>query len=166
MSHPSEPQILASVLDNTRALTLFYLQQVEDVDKSRSFTVGDFQTNSIHWIIAHLAWAEDALILRGVGDQGISVPWFELFRFGLPRPPLDKYPPFSETLEVLQRVHQTALNFLNSLPREALDQPNKFGRKILGQDSNRILIHHCIRHEGCHAGHLGWLVRMHGKKVI
>lgn len=162
----SEPQILASVLDNTRALTLFYLHQVEEVDKSRCFTVGDFQTNSIHWIIAHLAWAEDALILRGVGHEGIAVPWFELFRLGAPCPPLNDYPPFCETLDVLKQVHQATLSFLNTLPAEALDQQNDFGRKIMGQDSKRILIHHCIRHEGCHAGHLGWLVRMHGKKVI
>jgi hypothetical protein len=166
MTSSSESQILASVLDNTRALTFFYLQQVEEVDKSQSFTVGDFQTNSIHWIIAHLAWAEDALILRGVGNAGMAVPWFEQFRLGAPQPQISTYPDFDETLDTLKQVHETTLGFLNSLPAEALDQPNSFGRKIMGQDSKRILIHHCIRHEGCHAGHLGWLVRMHGKKVI
>jgi hypothetical protein len=94
------------------------------------------------------------------------VPWFELFRLGAPQPPINTFPPFEETLRVLHQVHQATLSFLHTLPPEGLDQQNKFGRKIMGQDSNRILIHHCLRHEGCHAGHLGWLLRMHGNKVI
>ncbi|MCX6639040.1 MAG: DinB family protein [bacterium] len=162
----TEPQILAAVLDSSRQLTHFYLDELKDVDKSRTFKIGDFQTNNVHWIVAHLAWSEDTLILRGVGNDGIAVPWFELFRLGVPSPPLNEYPPFNETFDVLKQVHQATISLLNSLPTEALDQPNNFGRKIMGQDSKRILIHHCIRHEGVHCGHLGWLARLHGLKVI
>jgi hypothetical protein len=162
----SEPQILAAMLDSTRQLTKFYLEELSDVDKLKSFSFGDFLTNNIQWIVAHITWAEDSLILRGIGNQGISVPWFELFRLGAPKPGLSEVPSYEDSLEKLDLVHQTSMTFLNSLSDATLDQPNHFGRKIMGEDSKRVLLRHCIRHEGVHCGQLSWLARMHGKQII
>ncbi|RJP78381.1 MAG: DinB family protein [Candidatus Zixiibacteriota bacterium] len=166
MAETSPSQVLATVLDNTRALTLFYLHHAEDVDRARNFTVGGFKTNSIEWIVAHLAWAEDFLILRGVGNQGLDVPWFERFALGAEQADASAYPPFAEAVEILHRVHQRSLELLKTLPEAVLDHANHVGLEFGAGNSNRIVIQHCIRHEGAHAGHLGWLLRMHGKKVI
>jgi hypothetical protein len=161
-----ESQILASVLDNSRSLTLFYLHHAEGLDKSKTFTLGDFRSNSIHWIVAHLAWAENHLILHGVGNQELNVTWFDLFKLGAPPPDLSQFPSYEETFQTLNLVHQKALELLKTTPDETLNSANHVGIKFGAGDSKRIIIQHAIRHEGAHAGHLGWLLRMHGLKII
>lgn len=162
----NESVILADMLDKARSLTLLYLKYLEGVDKTQSFTIGDFQTNNIHWIAAHLAWAEDNLILRGIGDQRMDVPWFDHFRLGSEKPSETAYPSWNDTLDVLYRTHRRSLEVLRALPDQALDAQNHINLKFGADGSKRIVVQHCIRHESAHCGHLGWLLRMHGRKLI
>ena len=161
-----EPEILAQVLDNTRYLTKMYLFREKDIDKEKRFQINNFTTCSIHWIIAHLAWAENYLILKSVGKTGSGKGWFEHFEIGTEYPDKLNFPPFEETLETFNDIHEQSIKLLQELNEEELDKPNHTRLKFGTDDSKRIIINHCIRHEGVHCGHLGWLLRMNGKKFI
>jgi len=162
----SEPITLANMLDFTRQMTLFYLKQAGNVDKAKTFTIGDYTTNSIQWIIAHLAWAETYLILRGVGNHDYHKSWFELFAMGKPSPAANKFPAYKEVFSTFNQVHKTAIAIIRDLPDAALDEINHIDLKLAAGQAKRIVIMHCIRHENAHTGQIGILLRMHGKKVI
>lgn len=161
-----ETAVLADMLDSSRALTLYYLKHAEEFDKAKSFTVDGFNTNSILWIVCHLSWAEDFLILKGVGNKGLGVPWFEHFKLGSEYPEASIFPGFDEALTTLNTVHTETLDLLGNTDISTLDEPNHTGMKFGPSDSKRKIIHHAIRHEGMHCGQLAWLIRMHGKRVI
>lgn len=162
----TESKILAGTLHNARQLTQFYLKHTQDVDVKQRFTLGDFTTNNIHWIVAHLAWAEDYLVLKGVGDLDSRVEWLRHFRIGSGYPDSSLFPAYEETLETFHDLHRQTITLLENLPDTALDEKNHVGLKFGSGDTKRSIINHSIRHEGMHCGHLGWLLRMHGKKVI
>ena len=157
---------LAGALNSARQLTRFYLNQAKDLDVEQRFTVGEFTTNSIHWLIAHLGWAEDFLILKGVGNAGIEKPWFKHFELGSDYPAAADFPPYSEAIETFHEVHKSAMELLNDLPDSKLNEKNHIGVAFGAVDTKEAIINHCIRHESTHCGHLGWLLRMQGKKVI
>lgn len=166
MTQIKEPEVLASVLDNARQLTNFYLQNANDVDKERRFQINDFQTCNIYWILAHLTWAQDFLILRGVGNKGSGIGWLDDFGIGSEFPDKPKFAPYKEIVDNFNQIHQQSITLVKTIPVETLNEANNVGIKFSAGDSKRIIINHCIRHEGIHCGHLGWLLRMHGKKII
>ncbi|QQS30022.1 MAG: DinB family protein [Sphingobacteriales bacterium] len=167
MQATGESAILADVLNSTRILTNYYLHKAQGLDFSKRFEVNGFTTNSIHWIVAHLAWAEYFLVLKAVGNHDSDVPeWFDLFSIGAPFPALEEMPSYEEAFQAFKDMHLQSLELIKSVQPEELDQPNHLGIKFGGSDSKRMIIHHCIRHEGTHTGHLGWLLRMHGNKVV
>lgn len=157
---------LAKTLHSARQLTKFYLGQSTGIDLQKRFKVGSFETNSIHWIAAHLAWAEDFLILQGTSNKGMNVKWFNTFKFGRTHPDKNSFPSFEETVNTLDEVHKKALNTINNLSAEDLTAPNHVGLKFGAGDSKETLIQHAIRHEGSHAGQLWWLLRMQGAEKI
>jgi len=162
----SESQILANMLDFTRQMTLFYLKQAGDVDKAKTFTIGDFTTNSIQWITAHLTWAEVHLIWQAVRNQNFDKPWFQLFALGKHAPAVSELPPYKEIFSTFNQVHKHAVEIVKSLPDSALDEQNHIDLKLAAGGAKRTVIMHCIRHENAHTGQIGLLLRMHGKKVI
>lgn len=162
----TESKILANTLNSARQLTHFYLQHAKDIDADKRFTIADFTTHNISWLIAHLTWSENFLILKGVGNHGIDKEWFNYFHIGSEHPGKEKFPPFDETLSAFNNVHLLSIELLNNLPDNVLDEKNNVGLEFNNGDTKRILINHCIRHEGLHCGQLAWLLRMHGKKVI
>lgn len=162
----TEGTILANVLDSTRQLTRFYLSKTADLDVSKRFEATGFTTNSIHWIVAHLAWAENFLILQAIGNTNSELPWFEKFGLGTAHPDRADMPPYEEALQSFNTIHQQCLEVIKPLNTAELDTPNHLGLKFGNNDSMRMIIQHAIRHEGTHAGHLGWLLRMHGKRIV
>lgn len=159
-------QILADTVDNTRQLTRFYLRKSEGLDYSKRFEIEGFTTNNIHWIIAHLAWAESFLILKAVADQNIDVPWLKKFEIGTESPGYSDFPSLEETKEVFNDIHRKSLEIIKALPDEGLNRSNHTGLKFGNDDSKLGMIKHCIRHEAMHTGQISWLVRMMGKKII
>ncbi|MBL7923359.1 MAG: DinB family protein [Bacteroidia bacterium] len=161
-----EAELLAEMLDHTRQLTRFYLKHTADIDLQKRFEIGDFQTNSVHWIVAHLSWAEWALTLKALGSDVSPAPWFTLFKIGAPAPDPGQFPPYEEVRRVFDETHATALAHIRSLEDATLKEENELGMSFGGGKEKRMIIQHCIRHEGTHTGHLGWILRMSGKKVI
>ena len=165
MNNP-DSLLLAKTLHSTRQLTGFYLKHAEGLDVQKRFTIGNFETNSIHWIVAHLAWGENFLILKGVGNQPMEVKWLEHFKIGSPYPAESAFPDFKETVQTFNQVHDLAVEIVKNLSAEGLQQPNHTKLEFGGGNSNEALLRHAIRHEGMHAGLLSWLLRMHGVKKI
>lgn len=161
-----EANTLADTLESTRQLTRFYLSHTVELDLDKRFMVHEFHTNSIHWIVAHLTWAEDYLILKGVGNQSLELPWFDAFRIGKESPETEKYPPYSETMDAFNSVHEKVITLIRSMTSQQQDEKNHVQMNFGADDSKRALIRHCIRHEGMHCGHISWLLRMHGRKII
>ncbi|MGP8215117.1 MAG: DinB family protein [Bacteroidia bacterium] len=165
MNNPNS-LLLAGTLNNTRSLTKFYLKHADGLDLQKQFNAGELKTNSIHWLVAHLTWAEDFLILRGIGNKGMNVPWFKKFKVGSAYPEKADLPDYNELVQTFEEAHKLALQTINELADEDLEQTNHIGLKFEAGDSKEIVIQHSIRHEGMHCGQLAWLLRMHGVEKI
>ncbi|HAP01590.1 MAG TPA: hypothetical protein DCQ93_06670 [Bacteroidetes bacterium] len=164
LSNFSEAQSLADVFISSRNLTKYYLHKVKDADKKKRFSIGEWNTNSIHWIVSHLAWAENYLILDAVIGRKETVPWFQYFEIGSPYPEESKFPSYEEAVNTLDWIHEKSIAEIRNLSNQQLDEKNFAGIDFRDGDSKRKIIHHAIRHEGTHCGHLSWLAKLHGLK--
>lgn len=165
MAELSETKILADMVESARELTLFYLNHAEEADKCQTYTVNGYTTNSILWTVAHLAWSQEYLILKNVTGKGVEIPWFQLFVIGKKPPATELLPPWEEVLTAFSDVHRRSMELLHSLPDSILDEPNHGDLEISTRRKKRELIVHFCRHECAHAGQIGMMLRMQGKKI-
>lgn len=166
MSNMSESLVLANVMDKTREITELYLNLLKDSDIHKVFEADGKPLNSAIWIMAHLPVTQNFLMLRSTGAEHVKIPWARLVGLGSNPPEKDQYPPVDEIRSVMQEVHLKSLNHVKGLSPEQLELPNTSGFNFMGIHSFRDVIIHCIRHEGTHAGHLGWLCKLQGIKTI
>ncbi|MFI5151625.1 MAG: DinB family protein [Bacteroidia bacterium] len=164
MSQRNETDVLCEVIDNTRELTLYYLTKLKGVDLYKTFTAGQQTFNSAFWIMGHLVWAQDFLILKATSGPDLNIDWLKRFSIGSSLPPREECPPIASLLESMKEVHSKSVNHLKTLRGEELSEINAINLKFGNDQSKRVCIHHCIRHEGVHMGHLSWLAKMHGVK--
>lgn len=162
----NEPQILANVMDKTRAITKMYLKLLENTDWHQVFESNGKQLNSVFWLTAHLPVTENFLLLKCTGGEAMKVPFARQFGLGSVPPKPEECPPKDEVLSYFKEVHDKAIAHVASLDPAVLDQPNPSGFEFAGENSIRSIIIHAIRHEGTHAGHLGWLCKLSGIKTI
>lgn len=163
----TEAQVLADTLDKTRDLTRFYLSNLKEVNPEEPIVVNGENINSLYWICAHLLWAENNLAIRMCGGESVAPEWAENFAIKSSGVlPADK-PDFKTLLQEMKRVHEAALQYIRTLTTEQLNEENTaqfhFGD---GNTSKRLMIQHCIRHEGTHLGQLSLIARILGKKLI
>ncbi len=161
---PSKPEslVLAEMVDSTRQLTRFYISKLKGQDMFHVFEMDGKKFNSPYWIIAHLTWAQNNLILRATGGTNPEIKWLSKFKLGSTIPPKEELPDLLEVLAGFKKVHQMSLDHIRSLDESKLDEPNVLGINLFEDSSIRGMIHHQIRHEGTHIGHLGWLAKMYG----
>ncbi len=162
----SEATILSNVMDKTRQLTGLYLNLLQNTDLHRVFELDTIKLNSAFWIMAHLCVTENFLLLRSTGGELVKIPWAR--QFGLGSVPLsrEECPSFDEVSAVFKDIHQKAILHIASLDNSFLDETNATGFEFAGEKTVRSVIVHAIRHEGTHAGHLGWLCKLQGIKTI
>ena len=159
-------QLLTDTFNETRNITRFYLSKLKEKDPLQVFTVNGFRLNSAYWLTAHLAWAEHFLLLQGTGST-VALPEF-LKDYGISsngEVPADA-PDYKTILHTLNSQHEIALQHLLSLSDEALQQPNPLGITFGTSNTVKMVIQHAIRHEGTHAGHIGWLCKLHGVATL
>lgn len=166
MGNKSEIQVLVEVLESARLLTRFYISKLKDVDMKKAFAVDGNDINSPYWIVGHLVWSEQFLLIQALGGPDLHIPWLKHFGFGTKLQDSQNLPPIKEILDTWKQVHAKALEFLNTLSDDELDKPNPLGLNFAGDDSKRMMIHHFIRHEAIHSGHLGLICKMHGIKMV
>jgi uncharacterized damage-inducible protein DinB len=161
-----EAQVLADMMDSTRQLSFYYWNKLQEKDIYKTFECNGAVLNNAFWVMAHLAVTENFLLLRSTGGEMIKFSWAKQFGLGAALPLKEECPPLQEMIDTLNFVHQKSLLHLSQLSDEDLEKPTITGVKFGGEDSIRSIIMHAIRHEGTHAGHLGWLCKLHGIKTI
>jgi hypothetical protein len=166
----NELQALLRGMKHIRGLSAGMLKKLnahEGFDPKRIFTVGNDRLNTVYWLTAHIAWAENNLVLRSTGGPNPELPWLKLF--GLGKPPEEgetNGPSWEEVQAGFAKVHELALAHLATLDAEVLAQPNPTGFTWAGEGDIRTSVRHHITHEGVHTGHLSWLCKLHGVKLI
>ncbi|MCX6141407.1 MAG: DinB family protein [Candidatus Kapabacteria bacterium] len=163
MNANTEQETVAEILDRTRKLTRFYLSKLTDIDPLAQVTVGDQKLNSITWICAHLTWAEHELVINALGAEPLPISWLDLFTYGTSSEPQDTWPSMETIRKDFDEVHAAALAAIRS--QTDLSEPSQismFGPTSLKRD----IVYHAIRHEGTHAGHLGWLCKLNSITTV
>lgn len=158
-------ELLAETMDETRNLTRFYLSKLKGEDMHRTFTIGDYTTNSPYWIIAHLTWAEHRLLVESMGNPTLDIPWLDLFAIGT-TPSKENLPSLEDVLVTFKAVHEHALHHLRGMTDSQLAEENVLNINFGGKTTKRFIAMHTIRHEGTHTGQLSLLAQFYGKRTV
>lgn len=161
---------LTVVLDQLRMTRKYTLERLHDFHEDEWFAMPGGVTHAA-WQAGHLAMAEYRLCLdriRGVrpdDERIISTEFLMLFGKGSgPNPDPSVYPSRSEIMATLERVHEAALSECATLTDADLDatalKPHPWFTTKIGSLS------WFAAHEMSHAGQLGILRRLLGKKPI
>ena len=160
-------KVLAQTMDETRNLTRFYSGKLKGEDMDRVFEINGFATNSPYWILAHLCWAENMLLLQCLGHKGLDIPWLNDFKIGSAKGEKPgNAPELAEVLSAMKDIHAAALEQLSSMTDEELDKDNTLGISFGENRSKRFIAMHAIRHEGTHLGQLSLIAKMYGKQTV
>ena len=159
--------VLADAYESVRSLTKWYVSKMKDVDMMKEFELEEKKLNSAYWLISHLTWTEQFLLLQALGGKTLDIPWLELFRIGS-KIPEDRnvLPSIKQVLDDWKEIHFAAMTHVRSLSDETLSQDNPIGMGFGGDNTHRMMIQHAIRHEAMHTGHLSWLCKLYGIKTI
>ena len=71
----SQSSILAETLDLSRGLVKWYLSFLKEVDMKQPIKINNEEFNSPLWIAAHVAWAENFLVLQSTGGKALQIDW-------------------------------------------------------------------------------------------
>lgn len=160
-------KVLAQTMDETRNLTRFYAGKLKGEDMHREFEVNGFTTNSPFWILAHLCWAENMLLLQCMGHSGVDIPWLKDYRIGSTKGNKpENEPTLEEVFSAMKEIHATALENLSKMTDAELDVENNLGVAFGENKSKRFMAMHAIRHEGTHLGQLSLIAKMYGKQTV
>ena len=157
----TEAQVLTEMMEMTRGLTRWYFSKLKATDLHHQFEVNGIKLNNAFWTVAHLVVSQHFLMIVATGGEKMNIPWARQFGLGTTIPAPEDCPPLEEVERLLEEVHQQAIAHVGTLTDEQLDEPTTTGTAFGGVDSKRNIISHCIRHEGTHIGHLGWLCKLH-----
>ena len=166
MNTKTEAQILAEAFESVRNLTKFYLSKLKEEDINKRFELNGVKLNSAHWLIAHLVWTEHDLIVRGVGNKAMNIPWIEEYGFGSDPEKIQQKPEFKEVLKKLDEVHAEAMNILQTLTDEEIEKPNHIDAAFGQKNTKGAVIKHCIRHEPMHVGQISWILKLSGVEMV
>ena len=166
MSNKSEAEILLNVYKNVRSLTKYFIGNLGNIDIHRSFEFGGKKMNSAHWIVSHLAWSENMLILNCVGNTDAGIPWLKEYEFGSDPEKVTTKLEMTELLQTLDTIHENAEKIIANLSADDLDSDNFLGFSFGGSKSKRNVIIHAIRHEPMHSGQLTWLIKAGGGETF
>jgi uncharacterized damage-inducible protein DinB len=166
MQNKSEASVLLNVYENVRGLSKYFINNLGETDIHKVYELNGIKLNSIQWIIAHLAWTENMLILKAVGNDEMDMPWLEEYGFGSNPEEIKTKPDFTSLIATLDAIHERAVRILSGLTPEDLDSDNHLDFTFGGSKSKRNLIIHAIRHEPMHMGQLTWVLKLGGKKTF
>jgi hypothetical protein len=161
----SRLQTLIETIEFTQKLASYYISLMKEVDPTKTFSIEGKELNSLYWLVGHLAWAEDLLILKGTHGIASANPWLQRFQFGEAQH-IDEALSFQELKLGAQEIHLAAMAHLQTLTDADLDKPNAQNFGFGQEPTNQLILMHFIRHLGTHIGHLSWLCKLHGVKSV
>jgi uncharacterized damage-inducible protein DinB len=166
MQEKSEGLILSEVFEDVRSLTKFYLSLANPVDPRREYAFEGRKLNSLYWITGHLAWAEHYLLVEAMTGEKMDIPWLDEFDMGSELQTQAKLPTVEEIHIAMDQVHERAMSNVRSFTDDELDTPNLAGIAFRAGNARRVIIRHAIRHEPCHTGQIGWILKMNGLETV
>jgi hypothetical protein len=161
----TESQVIADIFDSGRKLSGFFLGKLEGTDMQQEFECNGVKLNCAQWIVAHMTWAEEGLMLRAMGHQGSGIDWLQQFRIGGSAADKSKWPPMQEIMNAFHEVHRITMEFVPTLTQEQLDEKILFPL-FQNERPGRDILYHAIRHDSNHVGHLSWLCKLNGIKTV
>lgn len=165
MSSKTEAQILADAYESVRNLSMMYISPFENLDINKEYELNDTKVNNVHWIMAHLVWTEHFLIIEGIGNEKMEIPWLEEYGFGTNPEEAKTKMTYSELMKFMEDVHTKAMEIINSISDEEIEKPNFIEAKFGGVNNKRNVIKHAIRHEPMHIGQLSWILKVNDVKM-
>lgn len=162
----STGKVLSDMFATQRQMTRYYLSKLRDFDPHTKVEVDGTILNSTYWIVAHLIWAEDYLLLRCLGHEGTGIEWLDQFKVGSDSGLVTLNMDFKHLLNLQKDVHQTTLAHLASMSEKEFSEDNALDIQFGGEKSKRYIAMHGIRHEGVHAGQLSVIGKILGSKAI
>jgi hypothetical protein len=156
----NEAKVLADMFQKVRDLTKWYFSLLKPVDPYKHWEVNGTRLNNLIWLASHLVWAENSLILKGTGGEGVDISWLDHYNIKSDGSLHHAQHDMKTILDALKLVHEKSMNHLLTITDEQMGSNNAFGMGFGGETTNRILIQHAIRHEAMHTGHLSWLCRI------
>lgn len=163
----SKIDTIIEILQSTRSLTLFYLSQLKEVDHDKEFECEGKKLNSVNWLISHLCWTDNFLLIKSSKNNiEIAKDWFEEYGFGSNPDEIKTKLSYDELMELLNSNRAICIDYLKTLTDEQLEEENALGMSMGGSKALKNILYHAIRHEGTHAGQLGWLCKLHGLKTV
>jgi len=156
-------------LDFCRQYTLSLLT---DIEPELWYQAPPGAPTTIGWQVGHLAFSQYGLMLyrqrgREAGDIDLIPGWFrKQYGRGTSGDPADLSNPISpsELLEILGRVHQTAISTVRQLPIEQFAEPTDMPYAVYPRKIGALMF--CPIHESLHAGQIGVIRRMLGKAPL
>ena len=144
---------------------------IEDVDDCDWFEMPGSSVTHVAWQVGHLAMAQYGLCLfrlrgRSSADSDLMSSSFrkKFMKGTTPHPDPVENPTSAEIREVLERVHQQTLRELaeydDTQLQATIDEPYAVFNTKLGA------LFFCSAHEMMHAGQIGLLRRLLGKKPV
>ena len=161
----TEAQTLAEMMSQTRKLGKFYIGKLKGVDPLKEFEVEGKKLNCVLWTLAHMTWAEDALLLKTLDGPSPNIPWLGRFRTATDSSLKTDWPALDEVMRCMEQVHDVSLKFISSFDDSVLNEPAYIEVTDWNTDKRHVIMH-AIRHEGVHIGHLSWLCKLHGIKTL
>ena len=74
--------IFANMHSKVRDLTRWYISLLKNVDPYLQQGVNGVKLNSVYWLVAHLTWAENMLILKATGASPLDIFWLDHYSLG------------------------------------------------------------------------------------
>src|SRR5665213_2052160 len=137
----TELNTIREIIQRTRELANYYIHKTKNVDVKKRFEVNGKKLNSIYWLVAHLAWAENNLIIRSTGGPNPEVPWLKFFALGKPAEEGETNgPSYEEVLAGFEKVHKIAMEHLEKMDPALLDSPNKLDWEIMNSKTMRATL--------------------------
>ncbi len=158
----TESEILTEVYGRVRDLSNIYISALKDTDTHKQLEINGVKFNSAHWIVAHLAWTEHFLFVKGIGGENMKIDWLDEYSFGSKPEEIKSKPAFEKIIKNLDEIHQKAIEIIKNLTDEELSEENHINATFGSSKSKRNVILHAIRHEPMHVGQLSWILKTNG----
>lgn len=162
----TQAEVLVAMHNKVRDLTMWYISMLKSVDPHQQYEVNGKKLNSVYWLTAHLAWAENFLLLEATGGIKDTTNWLNHYRLGCDGTLHTDRPDMYEAVKLLKSIHERANQHVFTISDKLIEEENKLGITFGSEKTNRIAIQHCIRHEAMHAGHLSWLCTISGIQTV
>lgn len=158
-------QTLIDAIKFQQNLATWYLHFLKEQDCHKIFEVEGIKLNSINWLVGHMAWSDNDLILKATHGKEFDNPYLNNFAIGAPQEFNHTFD-FKELKEINKEVHQLAIEHLESLSDSDLSKQNAYNEGFGSEPTYKTVIMHYLRHSGVHIGHLSWLCKLFNIKTV